>query len=352
MADERDILMRSSQKVTVFGSGTFGTALGTVVARNGYAVCLLTRREQVAKGINENHRNPAHLSDFELPPNLTAHTCTSEALAGASFIVHCIPVQESFDFLRDRAADIHPDVPIVCTSKGMHAESLETMQDIVPRALGRAQPCAFLSGPTFASELVRGFPSGAALACASPSLGLRVEPLFKSARFRLYHTTDVTGVEVGGALKNVFALMAGAVEGMGFGHNTAAMLVTLACREMNQVAKALGADPATLSGLAGMGDLMLTCMGGQSRNRAVGVRLGKGEPITAILNDRKKGLAGVAEGVATAPAAVKLVDKHQLRTPMIRAVAAVIEGHMDVKSAVEMLLSYPTNSDLVVGDTL
>eukprot|EP00238_Polyblepharides_amylifera_P004062 CAMPEP_0196591664 /NCGR_PEP_ID=MMETSP1081-20130531/70502_1 /TAXON_ID=36882 /ORGANISM="Pyramimonas amylifera, Strain CCMP720" /LENGTH=226 /DNA_ID=CAMNT_0041915099 /DNA_START=574 /DNA_END=1254 /DNA_ORIENTATION=+ len=226
------------------------------------------------------------------------------------------------------------------------------MQELIPRALGRPQPAAFLSGPTFAHELMQAFPSGVVLACIDAGLAGRAADLFRSPTLRVYLSSDVTGVLMGGALKNVFALMAGAVEGMGLGHNTTAMLVTLACREMSQVALALGGLPATISGLAGMGDLMLTCNGGQSRNRTVGVRLGKGETIADILEERAKNLEGVAEGVATAPAAVKLVDKYGLRAPMLRAAAAVVEGKLTSKQAVELLLSYPANSDLVIGDTL
>eukprot|EP00854_Cymbomonas_tetramitiformis_P019138 gene19138-22882_t len=201
-------------------------------------------------------------------------------------------------------------------------------------------------------ELMKCLPAGATVASEDLDLAKRIAPLFASDWFRIYTTVDVIGIEVGGALKNVYAIMAGMAEGMGFGLNTAALLVTLSCRELNQFAQAMGADPTTLSGLAGMGDLMLTCMGGLSRNRTVGVRLGKGESMQDILEDRKKGLAGVAEGVATAPAALKVADRYNLRAPIVRTMAKVIDGSLTAQEALQALMKVPANSDLVVGATL
>lgn len=336
---------RAAVKVCVFGSGSFGTALATVVARNGFTVTMLTRREEVATSINTKHVNPQHLTEFKLPPLLSATTSCSDALSGASFIVHCIPVQATAAFLEPFRKDIPSNVPIISTSKGLHGETLETMAELVPRILQRDQPMAFLSGPTFAKELMEANPSGAVMAAKDLAVADACASLFHSAALRIYTTNDVVGVEIGGALKNVYAVAAGAVEGMGLGTNPTAFLVTRACAEMNLLAVALGARAHTMAGLSGIGDLMLTCMGGASRNKAVGARIGKGERISDILDSRKKTLEGVAEGVATAPAAEKLARRLGVDAPIALAVAAVLDGRVQVREAILTLMQRPRNED-------
>jgi len=230
-------------------------------------------------------------------------------------------------------------VPIVSTSKGLHSETLETMAELVPRVLGRAQPMAFLSGPTFAKELMEGYPSGAVMASLDMKFAERCADLFNCSALRCYTSTDVIGVEVGGALKNVYALAAGAIEGMGLGVNTVSFMVTRACAEMNMLAVASGAKAHTMSGLAGIGDLMLTCMGGASRNKAVGLRLGRGESLAEVLDSRSKSIAGVAEGVATTPAAVRLAKQLGVEAPLIGAIATVLEGKQDIKTVCLMMMT-------------
>eukprot|EP00928_Gymnodinium_smaydae_P039224 TRINITY_DN26835_c0_g2_i1.p1 TRINITY_DN26835_c0_g2~~TRINITY_DN26835_c0_g2_i1.p1 ORF type:complete len:389 (+),score=60.67 TRINITY_DN26835_c0_g2_i1:71-1237(+) len=332
-------------KVCVFGSGTFGTALGTVIARNGHAVSLLTRRDEVAQSINTKHINPQHLSDCKLPPLLSATTSPAEALKGVSFIVHCIPVQSTAGFLEPLKDIIPQDVPIISTSKGLHSETLETMAELVPRVLGRKQPMAFLSGPTFAKELMDANPSAAVMASDDSAVADACARIFHSDGLRCYTTSDVIGVEVGGALKNVYALAAGALEGMGLGVNPTAFLVTRACTEMNILAVAMGARSYTMQGLAGIGDLMLTCMGGASRNKAVGARLGKGETLKSILDSRKSSLEGVAEGVATAPAAIKLAKRYGVEAPIAEAVGAVLDGKAKPQQAILSLMQRPRRED-------
>lgn len=343
-------MARAATKVCVFGSGSFGTALGAVIARNGYTVTLLTRREEVSASINTKHCNPVHLSEHKLPPLLGATTEAAEALRGVSFIVHSIPVQSTAEFLEPLKVLIPEDVPIISTSKGLHSETLETMADLVPRVLGRPQPMAFLSGPTFAKELMEAYPSGAIMASSDLALAEKCAALFSCASMRVYTTDDVIGVEVGGALKNVYALAAGAVEGMGLGVNTVAFLVTRACAEMNQLAVAMGGKAHTMNGLAGIGDLMLTCMGGASRNKAVGARIGKGETLDSILNSRKESLAGVAEGVATTPAASKLAAAAGVEAPLINAIARVLEGKAQIREvALSLMTSTPAGLDFAAN---
>ena len=299
----------SDKKVTVFGSGSFGMAMGTLVARNGFDVVVLTRRAEVMDGINNARRNPTHLTEFLLPENLKATTSAEEALRGTNFVVHCIPLQSSERFLESIKGLISEDVPIVSTSKGLHTQTLEMMHEIIPKVLGRSQPMAFLSGPTFAQDIMANVPTGAVLASDDIQMSRKLAHLFSGSTMRVYPSVDIIGVEVGGALKNVIAILAGVAEGMGLGINAVALLVTRGCREMNRLAVAMGAQEHTMNGLAGIGDLMLTCLGGLSRNKRVGMELGRGKKLRDVLEERSKGLQGVAEGVATTPAAAKLALK-------------------------------------------
>lgn len=339
----------ASVRVCVFGSGSFGTALGTVIARNGFTVKMLTRRQEVVDAINTKHRNPTHLTDCDLPPLLSATSSPAEALKGASFVVHCIPVQSSAEFLAPLKDLIPSGVPIISTSKGLHSDTLETMDALVPRALERDQPMAFFSGPTFAKELMTSQPSAAIIASKDQDLAESCAVLFHCDALRIYTTTDVVGVEVGGALKNVYALGAGMLEGMGLGVNSMAFSVTRACAEMNELAVKMGARAHTMTGLSGMGDLMLTCMGGASRNKAVGQRIGRGESLEDVLNNRQQTLAGVAEGVATAPAAVRLARRHGVRANMIEAVAAILDGEIGAHEAGTRLMQLPRSRDFTEG---
>ena len=333
-------------KVAVFGSGSFGTAMATLVARNGHEVAMLTRRAEVAEGINGAHRNPTHLTQHELLPNITATLSAEECLAGARYVVHCVPLQASEQFLATVRPFIGPDVRFISTSKGLHTETLEMMHEILPRVLGNPeQPMAFFSGPTFAQELMAGMPSGAI--CASKDLALAREcgRLFGSARIKVWPSKDVIGVEVGGALKNVIAILSGVIEGRGFGVNSVAMLVTRGCREINKLAVTMGADPYTMTSLAGIGDLMLTCLGGLSRNKAVGIEIGKGKTLAQILEERQKSLQGVAEGVATTPAAYRLAQKYGMEAPIIESAAKLLSGEFDLKQAMDHVMTYPCYED-------
>ena len=202
-------------KVAVFGSGSFGTAMACVVARNGHDVVVLTRREDVARGVNERHRNPSHLSERELPLNVRATTDPREAIEGAKAIVHAIPMQSTEGFLRDVETLVKASGAIfVSTSKGLREDTLELMHDLLARVLGEKHPCAFFGGPTFAKQLVDGTPSGGVMAAKTMATAERAAALFSGPTMRVYPSTDVVGVEIGGALKNVIAILAGGLEGM------------------------------------------------------------------------------------------------------------------------------------------
>jgi glycerol-3-phosphate dehydrogenase len=238
-------------KVVIFGSGSFGTAMATAVARNGHEVVVLSRSEEISVGINEQHRNLKYLTEFDLLPNITSTCDADDALRSCDFMIHSVPVQASMQYLSERRDVIPAHVPIVSTSKGLHSELLLTMNEIIPQALGRDQPCAFLSGPSFAKEIMRDMPTAVVVASSCDEVSLRVQALFKTERMRVYTCKDVIGVEVGGALKNVFAIACGIAEGCGLGYNTAAALVTRGLSEMRKLALAMGAQEQTLSGLSG-----------------------------------------------------------------------------------------------------
>lgn len=331
-------------KVVIFGSGAYGTAVAFVLARRGHEVCLLTRKKEVEESVCKLHKNPSSaLPDQVLPYNVSATTDPAKALAGASYVVHAIPVQHSFEYLAAIKELIPPAVPIINTSKGLHCATLQLMSDLIPAALGRTtNPVVVLSGPTFAAELIKSYPSGAVAACTDVAVAQEVAHLFESPTMRVWWSDDVIGVEVAGALKNVYAIAAGALEGLGLGYNTTALLCTRAIAEMTKLAVRLGGREATLAGLSGMGDMVLTCFGASSRNRSVGVRLGKGEPLADIMAS----MTEVAEGVATAPAALKLAQKHHVHAPIIEAVVAVLTGAVEAPlPALMALMSIPPGAE-------
>jgi len=273
-----------------------------------------------------------------LEKNIRASTVPKEALKDVDLIVHAIPVQKTHDFYKSVAEFVPKDVPIVSVSKGIHTDSLEFMIEIIPSCLGRKQPCAFLSGPSFARELMLALPTGIVIAAETEDLAAKVQKYFACHKLRVYTSTDVIGVEVGGALKNIYAIAAGLSEGIGYSYNTASLVVTRGCAEMKKLAVAKGAKENTLAGLSGIGDLMLTCFGPASRNRTVGVRLGKGEQLKYIL----KSMGEVAEGVPTAAAAVKVAEKYKLDLPLMKSVARCLAGEVkDIMEEIEALMQLP-----------
>ena len=334
-AGEEDVLAATS-KVVVLGGGSFGTAMGTLLARNKASldVVLLVRDAGTVASINERHVNARYLPQHTLPPNVRATTDAAEAISGADYIVHAIPVQQSSAALAALRGIIPPHVPILCLSKGLEVGTCRNMSELIPHALGRKQPLAVLSGPSFAIELMQGLPTAIVAASEDVKLAVRVQRLFASSNLRVNTSTDVIGVETAGALKNVLAIAAGIVEGLALGNNAMAALVAQGCSEIRWLAERMGAEPVTLSGLSGVGDIMLTCFVNLSRNRTVGVRLGRGESLEAILASSTQ----VAEGVATAAAVVVLARKHRVALPVLTAVARIVDGDMSPREAVETVM--------------
>ncbi|CAI9091896.1 OLC1v1027006C1 [Oldenlandia corymbosa var. corymbosa] len=280
-----DVLERTS-KVVVLGGGSFGTAMAAHVAERKaqIEVNMLVRDPHVCEAINEKHYNYKYFPDHKLPENVIATTDAKAALLDANFCFHAVPVQFSSSFLEEIAAYVDPSLPFISLSKGLELNTLRMMSQIIPKALkSPRQPVVVLSGPSFALELMNKLPTAMVVASKDKKMAGAVQQLLASKNLRINTSSDVTGVEIAGALKNVLAIAAGIVEGLNLGNNSMAALVAQGCSEIRWLATKMGAKSTTLTGLSGTGDIMLTCFVNLSRNRTVGVRLGAGENLDDIL---------------------------------------------------------------------
>jgi glycerol-3-phosphate dehydrogenase (NAD(P)+) len=322
--------------MSVFGAGSWGTAMAHHLARRGHEVMLWAREPEVAAGINAEHRNPLFLSDLDLDKGIEAVDRLGVAAQHADVWLWVVPVQFSRSVMEELATDVSDDVSVVSASKGIETGSLRRMDEVAGEVLGLDERrfCC-LSGPTFAREVVRGDPSAAVLACPDIELATRLQEEFSDHHLRCYAGTDLVGVELAGALKNVIAIAAGIVDGLGLGFNTQAALMTRGLHEITRLGVALGADAETFRGLAGMGDLVLTCTGGLSRNRLLGQRLGRGESLEQILASSRE----VVEGVRTTPAAARLAADHGVAMPITDAMSRLLEGTVDPKTALHELMT-------------
>lgn len=320
--------------VAVVGAGSWGTALAALLAGKGISVRLWSFEESVAREIRETGVNATFLPGIHLPP-LTATHHLGEAVEGARVVVSVSPSQHVGEIMARAAPAMDPDALVVTASKGIEIETLRTMDEVLAAELPAWHPrLVVLSGPSFAAEVARGLPTAVVVASRDAEARERAQALFQTPVFRVYTNDDVVGVELGGAVKNVIALAAGVTAGLGFGHNTLAALITRGLAEITRLGAAMGASRATFSGLAGMGDLVLTCTGELSRNRTVGTRLGRGEPLAAILAEMR----GVAEGVRTAPAVRELARRHGVEMPIVEEVCAILEGVRAPEEAVRTLM--------------
>lgn len=324
-------------KIGVIGSGSFGTALGSLLADKGYDVVLWTRSQEMVDSVNQNHRNFRHLPDLVLPPKLTASTSLEEVVQGKDMIVSAPPSHALSEILH-RIKDILPGkIPIVSASKGIENNSLRLVSEIFESELPGSyhSQLSYLSGPSFAKEIVSKVPTIVSIASKNEATARKVQEIFSFTYFRTYWTPDVVGVEIGGALKNVIAIAAGVSDGLGFGQNTRAALITRGLTEISRMGLKMGADPMTFLGPSGMGDLVLTCCGEASRNRTVGFRLGKGEKLKDILDSMNE----VAEGVKTTMSAKNLSDKMQVEMAITQEVYKMLYEDKDPKLVVKDLMS-------------
>lgn len=325
------------KRVAVIGAGSWGTALAALLANKGYSTRLWAREEGLAEDINARHENPMYLAGIKLPENLVATREVGEALAGAELVTLVVPSQ----FLRSVAREIREllplGVPIVSAAKGIENDSLQLPSQILESELpAQLHPqLTYLSGPSFAREVAVGMPTAVLVAGRDPNYTQAAQHAFNSNRMRVYSSDDVIGVELGGALKNVIAIAAGISDGMNFGHNSRAGLITRGLAEIGRLAHKLGAHPLTVSGLSGMGDLVLTCTGDLSRNRHVGMELGRGKKLPEILAE----MTMVAEGVKTAKSAYELSRREGVEMPITEGVYKILYEGADPQDKLEELMA-------------
>jgi glycerol-3-phosphate dehydrogenase (NAD(P)+) len=319
----------------VLGAGSFGTALAVHLARGGHRVRLWERHPERCAHMARERRNPRYLKDVALPPSLAALSDLQLVCRGASLVVVAVPSHVVREVVTQVAPVLRHGAQICCAAKGLEEGSLETMHEVITEVLGASHYAnvTILSGPTFASELAAGLPT--TVVCAGEDTATHsVAEAFHGRGLRVYHTPDVVGVCIAGSIKNVMAIACGISDGLGLGLNARAGLITRGLAEIRRIAEKLGADPLTLMGLAGMGDLVLTCTGDLSRNRRVGVALGQGRTLDAILEE----LGEVAEGVITARTAYELGKAHDVELPITEQVYRVLyEGQTARVALMELM---------------
>ena len=330
-------------RAAVIGAGSWGTALAIHLARGGAATTLWARHPDRAAAISAARENALYLPGHRLPENLEVTHDLGRALRGAGIVLFVVPAQASRSIYGDAAAHLEPGADLVIASKGIEEGSLRRLSEILAEAVGPGalERVTALSGPSFALEVARGDPTAVVVAGTDQGATLRVQRAVSRDNLRAYRNADLPGVELAGALKNVMAIATGIAEGIGFGTNTRAALITRGLAEIARLGAALGGRAATFAGLAGAGDLILTCTGGLSRNRAVGIEVGRGRPLAEVL----AGMRMVAEGVATARAAVALSSRHGVEMPIARKVHEVLFEGRPARDAVGDLLARPLKGE-------
>lgn len=328
--------MTSYRNFGVIGGGAWGTALAQMLAAEGAPVRLWAREDDVVAAINSEHRNPLFLPNATLSPSLTAtHDLTDLAACDALLVVVPVP------FLRAVLNDLPSgNAPLIFCSKGMEADSFAFPIDIA-KHICPARALAVLSGPTFAHEVAAGLPTAITLAAADTDTAESIAQALARPHFRPYVSTDMIGAEIGGAVKNVLAIACGIVDGAGLGLNARAALISRGFAEMSRFGLARGAQPETLAGLAGLGDLVLTCTSANSRNFALGQGLGRGEEAAALMADRRT----VAEGAFSAPVIAAAARSEGIDMPITDAVARLVAGEIRAAQAIQALLSRPLRSE-------
>ena len=327
--------MSKYQSVGVIGAGAWGTALAQTAASAGRSVTLWSFEQDVADAINDKHENTIYLPEVALDPSIMATTAMSD-LDACDAILAVAPAQHLRRVLESFLPFAQPGVPIALCAKGIEQSSLSMMTDVLAETIPGAVP-AVLSGPSFAIDTAKGLPTAVTLACADETVGADLVEALGTTRFRPYLANDLVGAEIGGAVKNVLAIACGISEGSGLGKSAHAALISRGFAEMTRLALALGAQRETLSGLCGLGDLVLTCSSPQSRNMSCGLALGRGVSLDDILSSRK----AVTEGVASAPAVVALAKRHGIEMPICEAVETILKGEVSVEDAIETLLARP-----------
>lgn len=320
-------------KIGVVGAGSWGTTLAHLLASEGYEVQIWAKEPEVAEAINEVHENTVFFPGARLAKSLRASSDFEPVVSGADMIVSAAPSHAVRSVARQMRPAIRGSPIMVSVSKGLEPETLETMTSVLEEELPDCRIVA-LSGPSFAQEVYQKQPTAVVAASEDLAVAEAVQQVFSNGYFRVYTSRDVLGVQLGGALKNVIAIAAGILEGMGLGSNPRAALITRGLAEMARLGEAMGADPATFSGLAGMGDLILTATGALSRNRSLGVEMGRGRKLEEILRERRS----VAEGVNTARAAVELAERYGVELPISSEVRQILfEGKAPAQAIADLM---------------
>lgn len=325
--------------ITVIGDGGWGTALACILTRNGHNVTVWGPFEDNINAIRQSGTNEAFLPGVPLPPDLQWTTDPQQA-ASAGLIVLAIPTQYIHPVLTRFQGIIPPDAWIVSVTKGLDRDTHQTMTQIAQHTLNHPRIAA-LSGPSHAEEVARGIPTAVVVAAADTEKHEWLQNIFTCSTLRVYTSSDVTGVQIGGALKNVIAIAVGISDGLGFGDNTRAALITRGLAEISRLGEALDCQPATFAGLSGMGDLIVTCTSRHSRNRAVGERLGRGESLEAILQSMQQ----VAEGVWNCSNAYALAQEHHIEVPITHQVYRILHEGLPPMQAVQELMSRDTRPE-------
>ena len=337
-------------QIAVIGAGAWGTAISIVLGRKPHhRVTLWALEQDVCESISVRHVNERFLSGYTIPETVSATNMLADALRGAEIVVSVMPSHHCRRVFEDMAPALSPTMLFISATKGVENETLLRMTQVITEVLGRHAKfkarLGALSGPSFAREVARGDPTAITIASEDDDLAHLVQREFSDPSFRVYTNDDVAGVELGGALKNVIAIAAGVCDGLGLGHNTAAALITRGLFEITRLAVACGARAETLSGLAGLGDLVLTCTGDLSRNRTVGVELGRGHKLPEIIS----GMHGmVAEGVLTTNAAVGLAKKYNVEMPITEQMHAILQQDKSPRDAIHDLMTRPSTSELAL----
>ncbi len=327
--------MTGFPRIAVLGAGAWGTALAMTALRAGRDVTLWARDAALLAEIDAHHENRRRLPGIALDPALQTTPDLADA-AAADAVVLAVPAQTVRQVAGDLAPHLRPGTPVVIAAKGFERETGRLMSEVVAEAAPAARP-AVLSGPSFAADVANGLPTAVTLAAAGHDLAKELVAALGHAAFRPYSSTDLVGVQVGGAVKNVLAIACGAAKGRRLGASAAAALISRSLAELRRLGQAMGARPETMMGLSGLGDLVLTATSEQSRNMSFGLALGRGGTVEAAM----EASTAVTEGVHTAPAVVAMARRHGVEMPVSEAVATVLAGELDVARAVEALLARP-----------
>lgn len=338
------MMKASAERIAVLGGGSWGTALANVLAGNGHDTTLWVYEQDLAQEMTRTYINSVYLPGITLNSSLACSSSLAEVLTGRSIILLVTPVQVMRGVLKQALADIAPQALIVNASKGIELDTLKTVSQICAEMFGAdvLNRYVALSGPTFAREVAGGLPSLIVAGARDQEAAQRVQAVLSNQVLRVYTNSDMVGVELGGAVKNVIAIAAGICDGLGFGHNARAALITRGLAEMNRLGQAMGAQAATFAGLAGMGDLVLTCTGDLSRNRTVGFKLGEGKSLSEILSEMRM----VAEGVKTTDSVYQLSLRLKVEMPIVEKVYQILHEDKSARQAVTELMARDLKSEI------